>query len=162
MTNKSNPTSPYRCFAQRTFALAAVGGLCLNTTSCETMDIDGLANSMGQISSIPGVSMPSEFGTAMAVVKRVQAIANYQADQKQLAEARKTVNRTPAAKSSSERTYVKVKPSPSAPKTSGKNETHVVEYDPKTDTVDSKVLVVNNDLDRGDSVSINGQTGKII
>ena len=79
--------------------------------------------------------------------------------------AKREEARKPAATKtkSTERQYVKVKPSPSAPKTSSSSrETHVVAYDPKTDTVDSKVLVVNNDLERGDSVSINGQRGKII
>ena len=146
----------------------AVGGISaavLGMTSCNTTDLSGVGDALNQGLSHAGgfTSIPSEARQVVRAIRTLEAIAEYQASEEQLASARSKAKSTPAA--STERQYIRVKPDPEVTKSkkSAAKGTHVVAYNPSTDKLDDEVVVVpETDLSRGDSVSINGQSGKII
>lgn len=142
--------------------MAGISAAILGMTSCTSTDLSGMSNALDQGLSHAGgfVPIPSEARRAVDAIRTLKAIAEYQASEKQLASARSKAKSTPAA--STERQYIRVKPDPKETKSEAKG-THVVAYNPKTDKLDNEVVVVpETDLSRGDSVSINGQSGKII
>lgn len=133
----------------------------LAVSACETTDmpsLDSMDNALAGVQKYGGGALSSDGRRAIAAMRTITAIAKYRATQEQLAQARRK-----AKPSSTEtRQYIRVKPAKSSPASSTKG-THVVRYDPKKDKVDDEVLVVSEtNLSRGESVSINGQSGKII
>ncbi len=133
-------------------ALAALG-----FSSCTPEQTAGMGQALDLVSRYGGSYIPNEGRIALNVMRRINSIAQYNASQQQLTAARAKAK----ASSSSERQYIRVKPDRSSSSTT--SGTHVVAYDPKTDKLDDEVIVVSEtDLNAGDSVSINGQSGKII
>ena len=146
---------------QRSVAFAAIGLVAFGTSSCTSDDLSGMGNALDQgLDHVSGyVPMSSDARRAVSAIRALRAIAEYQASEKQLASARA---KTSKASSSSERQYIRVKPDPKKTESKAKG-THVVAYEPSTGKLDDEVVVVSDtDLSRGDSVSINGQSGKII
>jgi hypothetical protein len=133
----------------------------LVVTSCETTELPSLENvddALAGVQRYGGGAISSDGRRALAAVRTITAIARYRATQEQVAQARRK-----AKPSDTEtRQYIRVKPAKTSTASSTRG-THVVRYDPKKDKIDDEVLVVSEtDLSRGDSVSINGQSGKII
>ncbi|MGI9239247.1 MAG: hypothetical protein ACR2RV_00510 [Verrucomicrobiales bacterium] len=145
----------------RSVAVAAIGLVTFGTSSCTSDDLSGMGSALDQgLDHVSGyVPMSSDARRAVSAIRALKAIAEYQASEKQLASARA---KTSKASSSSERQYIRVKPDPKATESKSKG-THVVAYEPSTGKLDDEVVVVSDTgLSRGDSVSINGQSGKII
>lgn len=136
----------------RTLVIGSAG---LGIASCTPDEAAMMGQMVDLAARYGGGYMPSQARTALSMVRQLSSIAQYQATQQQIASVRSKAN----SSSSAGRQFVRVKPSSG----SSSKGTHVVSYNPKTQQVGSKVLVVpETDLKRGDSVSINGQSGKII
>lgn len=146
---------------KHSITMAGIGVAVMGMASCTTGDLAGVGDVIDQGMTHAGgfVPMSSDARRAVAAIRTLKAIAEYQASEKQLASAR---SKAKSAPSTSERQYIRVKPDPKT-KHSETNGTHVVAYEPSTGKLDNEVVVVpETDLSRGDSVSINGQSGKII
>jgi len=146
---------------RRSITMAGIGLTALCTSSCSTDDLSGMGDALDQgLTQVGGyVPMSSDARRAVSAIRALRAIAEYQASEKQLASAR---SKTSKSSSSTERQYIRVKPDPKSTNSEAKG-THVVAYEPSTGKLDDEVVVVSDTgLSRGDSVSINGQSGKII
>ena len=148
----------------QSIALTGVALTALGTSSCTSDDIAGMSDALDKGLTHAGgyVPMSSDARRAVSAIRALKAIAEYQASEKQLAAARSKAEKSSSSSSSTERQYIRVKPDAgsSHAKTKG---THVVAYEPSTGKLDDEVVVVpETDLAKGDSVSINGQSGKII
>lgn len=147
-------SSPRRSFVHRTAVCLLIAGTALGGVSCSPEMAAGIGNIASLASQYGGGYMPSHASTALSAIVKLSAIAQYQAEQQQLAAARAKVQT-----SSKQRQYVRVKPSGS----STAKGTHVIPYNPNTGKLENKVIVVpETNLSSGQSVSINGQAGKII
>lgn len=152
--NRDRSNKGLSLLTRRLLAGAALVGVSLGGVSCSPEMAQGIGTIAGLASQYGGGYIPSQAHTAISAIQKLSAIAQYQAEQEQLAAARAKVQ-----KSSKQRQYVRVKPS----KGSSTKGTHVIPYNPNTGKLENKVIVVpETNLSSGQSVSINGQAGKII
>jgi hypothetical protein len=132
--------------------IAGIGMIALGSVSCVSNEMLDAGMSIG------GGYLPGPARSVVSAMRQLKAIAEYQATEKQLATAQSKAQRS----SSSERQYIRVKPAATSTQSSTRG-THVVAYEPSTGKLDDEVLVVpETNLAKGESVSINGQSGKII
>ena len=158
-TNDENETMKYFTSTdgsvlglKKAVRVLAAGMVALGMSSCVSDEMLDAGMSLG------GSYLPSEAQTGLSVIRSLKAIADYQATEKQLAAARSKAQKS----GSSERQYIRVKPAATSSESSTRG-THVVAYEPSTGKLDDEVLVVpETNLAKGESVSINGQSGKII
>lgn len=164
MKNQPTPSDHRKNRRTRIATMATIGMAALGMNSCTSDDMNsnlaGAGEALDVLAQVGGGFVPSEVSQAYSAFKTLQKIAEYKASEKQLADARAKAKRS---SSSPERQYIRVRPNPSAGSSGSKKGTHVVAYNPKTGKMDDEVVVVSDtNLKKGDSVSISGQSGKII
>lgn len=128
-------------------------GIACGGVSCTAEQAAMMGGTLGSLAGRVGA--PSMAVSAISAVT-MAVVAKYQADEQQLAQAR-----AKAAKvdSSSKRKYVKVSPPKDSP---SKGKTHVIAYDPGTKKMGNEVLVLDESVSSGQSVSIAGREGEIL
>lgn len=147
-TDESSCHRLRRLGAGLAFLGIAFGGV--SCTAEQAAMVGGTLERLGGTVGVPPIGRSIISAVTMAVV------AKYQADARQLAQARAKAS---GVSSSSKRKYVKVSP----PKNStSKGKTHVIAYDPGTKKMGNEVLVLDESVSSGKSVSIGGREGEIL
>ncbi len=129
-------------------------GIAFSGVSCTAEQAAMMGGTLGTIAGRVGA--PSMAVSAISAVT-MAVVAKYQADEQQLAQARAKAARV--SSSSSKRKYVKVSPPKDSP---SQGKTHVIAYDPGTKKMGNQVLVLDESVSSGQSVSIGGREGEIL